>query len=532
MKTSNISLLSFFFFFVFFTALATSDSTNNKPFLDCLNTHSEPSQPIPKALYFPTNSSYSSVLQFYIRNLRFNDSTTPKPLFILTAMHVSHIQAAILCAKSHGLEMRIRSGGHDFEGVSYVSNSPFFVLDMFNLRAINVTIEDETAWIQTGATLGEVYYRVSEKSKIHVFPGGTCPSVGVGGIVGGGGFGNMVRKHGMTVDSIIDAILVDVNGRVLDRASMGEDLFWAITGGGASSFGVVVAYKTRLVRVPNPVAFAVIQISNMQNNIDIVYKFLRIVDKLDNDLFIKLALDVPKTGDQKTVRGTFLILFLGDSEKLLSLMKKNFPELGLKKGDCADISWVDSLLRWTNFPIGTPTTVLLSRIHPATACLKRKSDLLKNPISKKGLDLIFKKMIELETPVLKFFPYGGVMNTISSSAKPFPHRAGNIALVEIATNWNEPGAEAANYYMNLTNEFYEFMSPFVSESREAYLDYRDFNLGVNNHGPDSYVQGASYGYKYFKNNFDKLVEIKSKVDPDNFFRNEQSIPVSPLISSS
>ncbi|KAL0292550.1 UNVERIFIED_CONTAM: Berberine bridge enzyme-like 8 [Sesamum calycinum] len=460
----------------------------------------------------------------------------PKPQLILTALHVSHIQAAVVCAKAHGLQMRIRSGGHDFEGVSYasISNVPFLILDMFNLRAVNVSIEDETAWVEAGATLGEVYYRIAEKSNIHGFPGGMCPTVGVGGQISGGGFGNLIRKYGLAADNVIDATLVDANGRLLDRSSMGEDLFWAITGGGGSSFGVVLAYKIRLVRVPHTVTFAGIRMTNnMHNFTDTVYKYLQVVDKLDEDLYIKLAVDVVKDDQEgkKTIRGTYLTLFLGDSERLLGHMKENFPELGLSKADCIEVSWVESLIRWTNFPAETPTSVLLSRIHPAPVRMKRKSDFLKKPIPKKGLEFIFKKMKELETPILKFFPYGGMMNVIPASAKPFPHRAGNIALVEIATNWNETGAEAATYYINMTRKLYGYITPFVSESREAYLNYRDLDLGINHNAPNSYSEAASYGFKYFKNNFDKLVEIKSRVDPQDFFRNEQSIPIFPLTGS-
>ncbi|KAL2494227.1 FAD-binding Berberine family protein [Forsythia ovata] len=149
--------------------------------------------------------------------------------------------------------MKIRSGGHDYEGVSYVSDVPFFILDMFNFRSVNVSIENKTAWVQVGAILGEVYYRIAEKSNVHGFTAGVCPTVGVGGHFSGGGYGNMMQKYGLSVDNIIDAQIIDVNDRILDRASMGEDLFWAITGGGGSSFGVVLAYKIKLVRVPSRV---------------------------------------------------------------------------------------------------------------------------------------------------------------------------------------------------------------------------------------------------------------------------------------
>ncbi|KAJ7015315.1 cannabidiolic acid synthase-like [Populus alba x Populus x berolinensis] len=75
----------------------------------------------------------------------------------------------------------------------------------------------------------------------------------------------------------------------------------------------------------------------------------------------------------------------------------------------------------------------------------------------------------------------------------------------------------------------KYMTPYVTKNpRQAYINYRDLDLGMNNLGNTSYKQARIWGTKYFKNNFDRLVHVKTKVDPDNFFRNEQSIP--PLSS--
>ncbi|KAB1222879.1 Reticuline oxidase-like protein [Morella rubra] len=257
--------------------------------VQCLSDHSQSSQSISSVTYFPNNSSYTTVLHSYIRNLRFMSPTTPKPSFIIAPTHVSHLQASVICSKIHELEIRIRSGGHDYDGLSYVSAAPFILLDMFNLRSISVNIDDQTAWVESGATLGELYYRIAEKSKIHGFPAGVCPTVGVGGHLSGGGYGNMMRKYGLSVDNIIDAQVVDVSGRVLDRASMGEDLFWAIRGGGGASFGVILSWKIMLVAVPEIVTVFRVEKTIEQGATDIVHQWQYVADKIHEDLFIRIV---------------------------------------------------------------------------------------------------------------------------------------------------------------------------------------------------------------------------------------------------
>ncbi|KAM7505757.1 hypothetical protein LguiB_004661 [Lonicera macranthoides] len=500
---------------------ATTDS-----FIKCLN-----DQQISSIIYTPTNHSFTSVLQAYIKNRRFNTSTTPKPKLIITPTTESHVQAAVTCAKATNIHLKIRSGGHDYEGISYISDDDFVILDMFNFNSVDVDISGETAWVGAGATLGELYYGIWKKSDVHGFPAGVCPTVGVGGHLSGGGYGTMLRKYGLSVDHVIDARIVDVKGRVLDRSLMGEDLFWAIRGGGGGSFGVILSYRIKLVQVPKTVTVFRVMKMQDENATDIVYKWQLVCDKIDSDLFIRVLIQ-PVTGKNKgakTIRASFIAMFLGDSERLLSLMNKEFPELGLKKEDCKEMNWIQSVLYWANFDNSTSPEALLARNNDGVNFLKRKSDYIQTPISKDGLNWIWKKMIQLGKTGFVFNPYGGRMSEISASETPFPHRAGNIYKMQYSVNWNDGELEEEKNYLSQIRRLYSYMTPFVSKSpRGAFLNYRDLDIGVTDNGKHSYDEGEVYGVKYFMGNYERLVEVKTMVDPENFFRNEQSIPPKPF----
>jgi len=221
-----------------------------KKFNECLMTKLDGnSESIEKIIFTTSSSLYTPVLESLEQNPRWLNSSR-KPLIILTHFHELEIQAGIRCSRQLGLQIRVRSGGHDYEGPSYISKDPFVMVDLINMRSIQVNLADETAWVQASASLGELYYKISKASKVHGFPAGTCPSVGIGGHISGGGQGVMLRKHGLAADHVVDAYIIDANGNIHDRKSMGEDVFWAIRGGSATSYGVILAWKIRLVRVP------------------------------------------------------------------------------------------------------------------------------------------------------------------------------------------------------------------------------------------------------------------------------------------
>ncbi|KAL0534757.1 hypothetical protein IC582_029050 [Cucumis melo] len=502
-------------------------------FLQCLSEHSSKRYPISKVVHTPINSSYSSVLDFSIRNLLFSKPETPKPLLIITPSHVSHIQAAVICSKSHGLQIRTRSGGHDFEGLSYVAYHPFIIVDLINLRSIKIDVETNTAWVESGATLGELYYRIGEKSRTLAFPGGVCPTVGVGGHFSGGGYGLMLRKFGLAADNVIDAYLVDANGKVHDRKSMGEDLFWAIRGGGGGSFGIVVAWKIKLVSVPATVTICSTNRNLKGDGIKLVHQWQYVANKLDENLFLGIML----TGGNITTTqegianpiATFFSLFLGKVDILVATLSAIFPELGFTKEDCVETSWIESTLIAAT-GVGTVESLepLLNRTPSNLENGKMKSDYFKEPISIATIEGLWQRLKakDIETSQLIFIPYGGRMSQISEMETPFSHRAGILYKIGYFVAWKEQSLKAKKKHISWIRDIYKYMTPFVSKSpRSAYANYRDLDIGANKkYGKTSVRQASIWGLKYFGNNFKRLVYVKTKVDPYDFFRHEQSIP--------
>ncbi|XP_011004888.1 PREDICTED: tetrahydrocannabinolic acid synthase-like [Populus euphratica] len=489
---SFFPMLSFLFFLIFSFSWVTSAHTHES-FLQCLD--SQNSHSISKLIYSPINSSYSSILQFSIHNLRFNTSSTPKPLVIVTPTNISHIQAAIICSQKHGMQIRIRSGGHDYEGLSYVSTFSFVVIDLINLRTINVDAENKTAWVQSGATIGEVYYRIAEKSRTLAFPASVCPT--------------------------------RINGRrsILGHRRWWRKYFWC---------GYCLENKSSL----SSTFCDCFQCSKNTGTkcFQACPSVAVLADKLHEDLFIRIILNrVNSTEEGKsntTIQASFNSLFLGGIDRLLPLIQDSFPELGLVKEDCIEMSWIQSVLYFDGFPSNSSLDVLLDRTPSTRRNFKAKSDHVKEPISELGLEGIWERFFDkdINTPILIFSPYGGKMSEISESSIPFPHRAENIYKIQHLIYWDEEGIVATKRHISWIRRLYSYLAPYVSKTRKAaYVNYRDLDTGINNPaGNTSYRQASIWGLKYFKNNFDRLVHVKTAVDPANFFRNEQSIP--PLSS--
>ncbi|CAN1821217.1 Berberine bridge enzyme-like 22 [Linum perenne] len=194
---------------------------------------------------------------------------------------------------------------------------------------------------------------------------------------------------------------------------------------------------------------------------------------LHQDIFLHTVIKVGGfDGENRAIQLSFTGLYLGRINQLLPLMNDGFPELGLTADTCG----------------------------------------------------LYRRVLEQETSMLILTPYGGKMSEISDSETPFPHRRGYIYKIQYIVTWDEE--EDTQGHMGWIRELYAYITPFVSMCpRAAYYNYRDLDLGRIENSNIGYKHGTIWGWKYFNGNFDRLMKVKTVVDPDNFFNDEQSIPV-------
>jgi FAD/FMN-containing dehydrogenase len=171
-----------------------------------------------------------------------NGAVERHPACIARCAGVADVVATVRFARHHDLDIAVRGGGHNVAGTAVCDDG--VVIDLSAMRAVWVDPAGRTAWVQGGALWSDV----DAETQAHglATTGGIVGHTGVAGLTLGGGFGFLMRKHGLAVDNLLAAEVVTAEGAIV-RASAEEhpDLFWALRGGGGN-FGVVTAFQFAL----------------------------------------------------------------------------------------------------------------------------------------------------------------------------------------------------------------------------------------------------------------------------------------------
>jgi hypothetical protein len=165
-----------------------------------------------------------------------------RPAVIVRPADASQVARVVSAARETGLELAVRSGGHSLAGHGVCDGG--ILLDLSDMRGLEIDPEGRTAWAQTGLTAGQYAKATSAHGLATGF--GDTASVGIGGLTLGGGVGYLSRANGLTIDDLLAAEMVTADGNIVEvDAENHPDLFWAIRGGGGN-FGVATRFKFRL----------------------------------------------------------------------------------------------------------------------------------------------------------------------------------------------------------------------------------------------------------------------------------------------
>jgi len=165
-----------------------------------------------------------------------------RPAAFVRAADAKDVARVISLVRESGVKFAVRSGGHGVAGYGLPDGG--VVLDLGDMKALDIDAQAQTAWAESGLTAAE-YTSAADAHDLATGFGDTG-SVGLGGLTLGGGVGYLVRKHGLTIDDLLAAEVVTADGELRQVDAESEpDLFWAIRGGGGN-FGVATRFKYRL----------------------------------------------------------------------------------------------------------------------------------------------------------------------------------------------------------------------------------------------------------------------------------------------
>src|SRR5918993_1552683 len=412
------------------------------------------------------------------------------PAALVRVKDASHIARVVSLARESGLELAIRSGGHSLAGHSVSEGG--IVLDLSEMKNLEVDTEGRTAWAQTGMTAGEYTAAVGAHGLATGF--GDTGSVGIGGITLGGGVGFLVRKHGLTIDDVLAAEIVTADGElVYVDAERYPDLFWAIRGGGGN-FGVVSSFRYRLHEVGTIVGGMLILPATPEVIASFVAEAEAAPEELSTIANVMVAPPMPFLPEE--VHGHLVVMamvvYAGEIE---------VGERAVAPFRALATPIVDELKPMPYPEIYPPEE---GDYHPVGSARTMFLETIDLPVAETIVDHL--RVSRAQMAVAQIRVLGGAMARVPEEATAFAHRSSRI-MVNVAALYERPD-EAPVHEPWLT----AFAAALHQGEGGAYVGF----LGEEG---EERIREAYPG-----STWERLADIKGRYDPTNLFRLNQNIP--------
>ncbi len=433
-------------------------------------------------LVLPEHAEYEAARHIW------NGAIDRRPAMIIRCVDVNDVQRAVEFGRQSNLDIAVRGGGHSFPGFSTCDGG--LVIDLSLMKAITVDPADRSARAEPGVTLGE-FIKATQAYGLGTTTG-TASDTGIGGITLGGGLGVLMGKFGLMCDNVRSFDVVTAEGALV-RANANEnpDLFWGLRGGGGN-FGIVTAFDYQLQPLGTILGGIVVHpLSRARAALEFYRDFC---SKLPDELTVVYGVLAGPAGSPVVAIGTCYCGDLAEGERLLAPLRRFGQPL------------VDGVA-------AMPYSGLFPRIDasvPAGRCYYLKGGSIEE-LSDGAIDALVDSTEGLTSPYSQIFmvPVHGAATRVGSTETAFPLREPHYEFTFDAA-WDDGAQER---HVQWARQSHQALQRFASQ--RAYVNF----LGD---------EGTARVRAAYGPNYERLVALKTKYDPDNVFHLNQNIkPNSP-----
>lgn len=439
-------------------------------------------------IIFPDDSAYDEARSLY------NAMIDKRPALIVQCVDAADVIAAVDFARERDLLVAVRGGGHNGPGLALCDDG--LVIDLSLMTGVRVNPVDRTVRVGPGCRWGDVDHAA------HAFglavPTGVISHTGVPGLTLGGGHGYLTRRYGLTIDNLLEADVVLADGRlVVASPKENKDLFWAIRGGGGN-FGIVTSFLFKAH--PVDTVYAGMTFWPLEQAGDVMRWYRGFMQQMPRELYGFLAFltvppgpPFPEEIHLKKMCGIVWCYTgpLDDAEKAFSPVWE-FTEPVFK------------FLGPMPFP---QLQGMFDPLYPPGQQWYWKGDFV-NELTDEAIELHLKHGAQLPTPqsTMHLYPIDGAVHDVKSADTAWSCRDAKWSMVIVGV---DPDPANADRLRSWTRDYWQALHPHSAGG--AYINF------MMEEGDDRIR--ATYG-----DNYERLVEAKTKYDPTNFFRVNQNIP--------
>jgi FAD/FMN-containing dehydrogenase len=437
----------------------------------------------------PGDEGYESARKIW------NGMIDKHPALIARCTGVADVISAVNFARVNMLLVAVRGSGHNVAGNAISEGG--IVIDLSRMKGMRVDPKAGTARAQAGLNWGDFNHETQAFGLATT--GGFISTTGISGLTLGGGVGWLMRKHGLTCDNLLSADVVTADGQFLTASNTkNADLFWGLRGGGGN-FGIATSFEYQLHPI-GPIVLAGLVVHPAEKAKEVL-KFYQeytatVPDELGSMVFLRAAPKAPFLPEQ--THGKHVVMIgvcyagpLEEGERVVQPLR----EFGQPLADT--IGPMSYKAFHTMFDSGSPPGLLVYW----------KSGYLAN-LNDNGIDAIITHAWSTRSPrsytILAHL--GGALSRVEEGETSFGDRYGMYA-ININAVWTDP--QESDEHIRWTREFFASTEPFSTGG--VYVNF------LGNEG-EKRVQAA-----YGETKYERLVALKNKYDPMNFFSLNQNI---------